>query len=188
VLLECLEEIVSMHFPDIFNAKTVNTECNRNRSPVVLPETGVDFALVIAVSLGSLFQEFWCNYSCLLEPIHSLLDVHIHITIMCYVTEFVEFDNVVRYFRQFQLDKFRAFHWSVEIKIFYVDGHELDVFCGDDTVEEDFDSEHVCCGRAVVAREVDSIASDCEANALRVILFWAKISHKASICYVLPSF
>ena len=128
-----------MRFPDIFNAKVVNTECNRNRLPVVLPETRVDSALVIAVSLVSLFQEFLCNYSCLREPIHSLLDAHIHITIMRYVTEFVEFDDVVRYFRQCQSHKFRAFHWSVEIKIFYVNGHELGVFCGDDTVEEDFD-------------------------------------------------
>ena len=55
------------------------------------------------------------------------------------------------------------------------------------TVEEDFDSDHVYCGCATVAREVDAIASDCEAYAIMVILFGTKISHNAAVSYVLPS-
>ena len=120
-----------MCFSNIFNAKIVDTECKGNGLPVVLPEARVDFALVMALGLESLFQEFLCNYSCLREPIHSLLDPHVHIPIMCYVPEFVEVNDVARYVRQFLLHTFRAFHWSIEIKIFYVNGHELCIFCGD---------------------------------------------------------
>ena len=89
--------MVSMRFSNIFNAEIVDTECKRNGSPVVLPETRVDFSLVIALGLESLFQEFLCNYTCLREPIHSLLDAHAHIPIMCYVPEFVEVYDVARY-------------------------------------------------------------------------------------------
>ena len=106
---------------------------------------------------------------------------------MCYVPEFVEVNDVARYVRQFQSHKLQAFHWSIEIKIFYVDGHALCIFCGDNTVKEDFDSDHVYCGCDAVAREVDSIASDCQANAIQVIFSWAKISHNAAVSYVLPS-
>ena len=123
--------MVSMRFSNIFSAEIVNAECKRNGTPVVLPETRVDFALVIARGPESLFQEFLCNYTCLREPIHSLLDALVHIPIMCYVPEFVEVNDVARYVRQFLLHTFWAFHWSIEIKIFYVNGHELCIFCGD---------------------------------------------------------
>ena len=127
--------MVSVHFPNIFNAKIIDTVCKKNGLPVVLPETRVDFALVIALSLESFFQEFLCNYTCLREPIHSLLDVHVHIPIMCYVPEFVEVNDVVGNVRQFEPHKFWAFHWCIEIKIFDVDGHELCISGRDDTVE-----------------------------------------------------
>ena len=78
-------------------------------------------------------------------------------------------------------------HWSTEIKIFYVDGHELRICCGGHAVEEDFDRDHVHCGSSAIAREVDSVATDCEANAIRVVLFGTKIGTYASVSYALPA-
>jgi hypothetical protein len=80
---------------------------------------------------------------------------------MCYVTEFVEVNDVVGNVRQFEPHKFWAFHWCIEIKIFDVDGHELCISGRDDTVEEYFDGDHVCCGCAAIVWEVDSIAANC---------------------------
>ena len=80
---------------------------------------------------------------------------------MCDVTEFVEFNDVVGNIQKFASHKFWAFHRCVEIKIFDVDGHELGIFGRDDTVEEYFDGDHVCCGCAAVAREVNSISTNC---------------------------
>jgi hypothetical protein len=87
--------------------------------------------------------------------------VNENIAIIYYVTEFVEFNDVVGNVRKFELHKFWAFHWCVEIKIFDVDGHELGISGRDDTVEEYFDGDHVCCGCTAVAWEVNSISANC---------------------------
>jgi hypothetical protein len=80
---------------------------------------------------------------------------------MCDVTEFVEVNDVVENVRKFESHKFWALHWGVEIKILDVDGHELGIFGRNDTVEEYFDGDHVCCGCATVTWEVNSISTDC---------------------------
>ena len=82
--------------------------------------------------------------------------------------------------------KLRTRHGCVEVKILGVDGHEPHTGGGDNAVEEEFGGKHVCCGCATVTREVNSIASDRDANAIRVILLGAKICHNASVHYVLP--
>ena len=56
VPFECLEQMVNVLYSDLLNAEIINTECKRNGLPVVLPETWVDFALVIALSLELFFQ------------------------------------------------------------------------------------------------------------------------------------
>ena len=63
VPLQCLDEMVSVFFSDIFDAEIVHTEGKANGSSVVRPETGVDFALVVPVSLEALFEELLCDYS-----------------------------------------------------------------------------------------------------------------------------
>ena len=55
--------MVSMFFSDIFDAEVVHTECKTSRAPVVHPETGVDFALVVSIGLEALFEELLCYYS-----------------------------------------------------------------------------------------------------------------------------
>ena len=73
----------------------------------------------------------------------------------------VEFNDVGGYVGQFESHVFWTFHGRVEIKIFDVDGHELGVYCRDDAVEEYFDSDHIGCGCATVAWEVNAITADC---------------------------
>ena len=106
---------------------------------------------------------------------------------MCYVTKFVEVNDVVGNVRQFEPHKFWVFHWCIEIKIFDVNGHELCISGRDDTAEKYFDGDHVCCGCAAIAWEVNSITADCKANAKGVIVFRAKVGHNTSVCHALPS-
>ncbi len=105
---------------------------------------------------------------------------------MCNVTEFVEVNDDVGNVRKFESHEFWAFHWCVEIKIFDVNCHEIGIFGRDDTVEDNFDGDHVCSGYATVAREVNLITADREPNAIGVFFFREKVSHNTSIRDILP--
>ncbi len=57
-------------------------------------------------------------------------------------------------------------------------------FCRDDTVEVEFDRDHVDSRRAAVAGVVDPVAAYSEASLIGVVLLWAIVYPYASICDV----
>jgi hypothetical protein len=65
---------------------------------------------------------------------------------------------------------FRIWHWSVEIEVFYVDGAEPSSLSGEDTVEEQLDEFEQGRVGANVAWIADSITTDGDTGAVRVIL------------------
>ncbi len=65
---------------------------------------------------------------------------------------------------------FGIWHWSVEIDVFYVNGAEQCSLSGEDTVEEQLDKFERGCVGANVAWIADSITTDGDTGAVRVIL------------------
>jgi hypothetical protein len=60
---------------------------------------------------------------------------------------------------------FRTFHWSFQVEIFDVNGHEFGIWSGKDTVEQDFGSSKVGRLGADVANVCDFVAAAGPANA-----------------------
>jgi hypothetical protein len=76
-------------------------------------------------------------------------------------------------------------HWCHEVEIFEVNGAVVCTLGQDDTVEVEFDRDHVNSGCTTVSGEVDSFAADGEARAIRVIFLGVIVYTDAPICDIL---
>ena len=79
----CVDEMIGVFFAHIFHTKVIDTEGKTDGSPIMRPETGVDCALVVAIGLEALFEELLRNDTGLWESIHTLLNAHKDVSIVC---------------------------------------------------------------------------------------------------------
>ena len=63
VAFKCVDEMIGVCFANIFHTEVIDTEGKADGSPIMCPETGVDFALVVAVGLEAFFKELLCYNS-----------------------------------------------------------------------------------------------------------------------------
>jgi hypothetical protein len=80
---------------------------------------------------------------------------------------------------------FGIWHWSVEIEVFYVDGAELCSLSGEDTVEEQLDEFEQGRVGANVAWIADSITTDGDTGAVRVILLRTNLADDRGVADLL---
>ena len=82
-LVQRLQEVVGMFPSDVFDSKVINTEGKRDWSPVVLPKTWCNGALMVAFCNKTFFKELLCNDASLWQPVHTFLDTDIYVPIFC---------------------------------------------------------------------------------------------------------
>ena len=75
----------------------------------------------------------------------------------------------------------------IEVEVGEVYCHELSIFCGYDTVEQDFGYQHLCCRCCHVPRVVDSIPANSKPCSVYFCFFGLLIAYTLSILYVLHS-
>ena len=68
------------------------------------------------------------------------------------------------------MHEFWACHWGVEVEILQIDGEVACTLCGDDTVEMNFDHDHVNGGGTTIPGVSDAIAANGEASAIGISL------------------
>ncbi|EJK52954.1 hypothetical protein THAOC_27700 [Thalassiosira oceanica] len=122
----------------IFYAEVVNDKSERDRAPIMLPEACNELALTVAMLSESFFKEFIREEAALREAVHAAVDFCVDCTVDGNAEAEVLF----------------AFQGSGQVEVGDVNGHELGPFCGLDTVEQDFDKEHLGVRRADFIRVV----------------------------------
>ena len=70
---------------------------------------------------------------------------------------------------------------SVEIEIFEIGSKTLGTWCGNDTVEDDFDCGEVGCFRAGIAIVSEEVAANGEAEAFAFCFVWCVCGDAAQI-------
>ena len=124
---------------DVFHSKIVHTECKGDGSPVMLPKTRVDSALVVPVCYQVFFEELLCDDARLWKAIHTFLYSHVDVSIQsCELPEVIKFNEILGYVRDFQAHEFRSVHGCVDVEILDVYCHEPCPLCRNDAGEEDF--------------------------------------------------
>jgi hypothetical protein len=138
----------------------------------MLPEAWCVGTLAVAVLILTLLQEFLCEYTHLREAIHFFLNFDVDISIGGgIVSEVVHGDKLFGEVRDFHAHVLWTCHWCHEVEIFEVNGAVACTLGRDDTVEVEFDRDHVNSGRTTVCGKVDSVTANGEARAVGVILF-----------------
>ncbi len=80
---------------------------------------------------------------------------------------------------------FRIWHWSVKIEVFYINGAEPCSLSGEDTVEEQLDEFKQGRVGANVAWIADSITTDGDMGAVRVILLRTNLADDRGVADLL---
>ncbi len=126
------------------------------------------------------------KYTRLQETVHSFLNFDVDVSIGGgLVGEVVHGDELFREVFDFHTHVLWTCHWCHEVEVFEVNGAVACTLGQDDTVEVEFNCDHVNCGHTAVSREVDFVATDSEARAIGVILFGAVFYTDLPICDIL---
>ncbi len=128
--LKNLCKMVGVLLPNVPDAKVVNTKCEQERPPVMLPKARCDIALMVAVLVEAFFKEILCKDACLWETIHALLYFDVDCTVVgSQVNEVVRFDKSGREVTDFHVHVFWLINWGVEVEILQVNGAIACVLC-----------------------------------------------------------
>ena len=142
IFLDRLQEVLGVLFTNVFDSKDIDDQREHNGTSLVLPQTGSDFALRIAMFLQTFGEEFLCDDPRLGETVHALADLAVHEFIRgCDVVQFVVLDDVDQHVREFQTHVFIPDHWGIQIEVFYVHREESCARCGYDAVDEELDGK-----------------------------------------------
>ncbi len=109
---------------------------------LVRPQSWCCLALCVTVLLQAVRQQLLCNNPHLRQAIHSLLDLAVDVAIWSDdVAEFVMLYFNVGHVQYLQSHVFISHLWGIQIKVFYVHGHELCSLGRYDAVDQQFDGE-----------------------------------------------
>ncbi len=86
---------------------------------------------------------------------------------------------------ELNVNVFGIWHWSVEIEVFYVNGAEPCSLSGEDTVEEQLDEFEQGRVGANIAWIADSITTDGDKGAVRVILLRTNLADDRGVADLL---
>ncbi len=75
-------------------------------------------------------------------------------------------------------------NWGVEVEILQTDGAVACTLCEDDTVEMNFDCDHVNSGGTTIPKIGDGIATNNEAGAIGIGLLRMIVDAHASVRYI----
>ena len=106
------------------------------------------------------------NESSLMEAVHSLLEINVHVSVVHERKDILLLDDFFRYCVNGQAHLFVPFHWGVQAEIFDVARHELGIQRVDDNVEEELGGSHVRVWRADIARIVNEVSANGEADVM----------------------
>ena len=137
--------------------------------------------LVVAMFIEIRDEGIIGNAPSLGKTIHAFVDLHINISIDSNCMQVVLLDDVIGNDVNGDVHVFISVHGIVEEEIFNVNAHEAGIWCGDDTVEEDFDSGEVCnlCGD--IERIVNFVATYCVSDMSHFLFLWSVITDNAKV-------
>jgi hypothetical protein len=127
---------------NVFYSEVVYNEGELDGARLVRPQSWCCLALRVSVLLQAVRQQLLRNNPRLRQAIHSLLDLAVDVAIWSgNVAEFVMLYYIVGHVQYLQLHAFISCHWGIQIKVFYVHGHEFCSLGRYDAVDQQFDGE-----------------------------------------------
>ena len=82
------------------------------------------------------------------------------------------------------MDVLWALQWFHDVKVGYIDCHELGFFCRDYAVEENFFDKHICCGCGYFTWVVYLVSAYSESASVLIFLLGSYTAHKLPVFYI----
>lgn len=132
--------------------------------------------------LGKVFDKaFICKLAGLREALHAFLDSNKSMSIMGEAHKLVLFHDAIGNGPERDAHVFVLVHSSVEVEVGDVNAAVGGVVSGEGAVDDKFGSSRVCSGRADVARVVDEVAANGEADTVGSGFLRADIDNNAEV-------
>ena len=126
VLLEYTGKMFDIFLVDVLHSKVIDNEGEADWAPIVMPISWCDLALSVPCLVDVLGEEILSNNAGLKEAIHPALHFTENVAICIrFVTESVFIDDVLGEQFRFYSEVLVPVHWSHEVEVLDVDGHEL---------------------------------------------------------------
>lgn len=138
--LKGCDEVLSMVAANVLDAKIINHEGEGDGSGLVVEEAVRVWDREVTGG-GKVLDKTIIGYDASLgKAVHTFADFNEDPAVVDKRLELVVGHDARRDVCSGDVHVFKAFHWSVEVEVFDVNGHEASVRSGEDTVEEEFDS------------------------------------------------
>ena len=136
MLFNGVDEMIGVFFADVFHSEIVDNEGERDRSPIVRPQTRCVLALVVSLVVEALLEELLGKDAGLGQAIHSPFYGDVHESIGCYlIFELVMVNDIWWEVGHAHADIFVALKRGHQIEIGNVKGHEFGSLRGDDAIQ-----------------------------------------------------
>jgi hypothetical protein len=165
-----------------FYSKIIDDEAENDAAPDVMPEARSVLALVVTLFGKSLLEDLVGNDAGLGEAVHSFPNFDVDPSVFVnQVPEVVFYDDLFRDDVESEAHVFWIGHRGVEVEVGQVNAEEHGARCAYLRVDEEFGSEKVRSGSALVAREIDEITANCESSAIDLLLLRPDIADDATV-------
>jgi hypothetical protein len=173
--------VLGVGFFRVFDTKIINHESERDVACVVFPQARGDWGRGITVRGKERSEAVIRNLTGLRKAVHAAANLNVDIVMVDERGKGIFSHDGLWDDGNGDPHVFILIHGSVQVKILEIASHEAGIRSGDDAVEEKFDGGEVGGLGADVAGIINSIATNGETDAARVILFGAEGSNNAQV-------
>ena len=172
--LEGRLEVLCMLFAYVFDAEVVDYKAEADGSSYMREEAWDGFGLVVSMC-GEMWDEVVIgDLACLWESVHAFIDFdEDKSALIDKFIEVVDIDDFLGGGGDVDAHVFGVWQVVVEVVVFDVHGHEEGIVGADDTVEENFGSDHASSFGADIIWVIDKVASDSVSDAVWIFFLWA---------------
>ena len=182
MVAKALDEMVSMFFADVFDAKIVHDKAKTDGAPLVAPESWRVADWCVAIGVEETCQLLFREDAGLRKTVHAASYLDVDFAIVYQVSEFVVCDDFVGDGVDRDEHVLVIIHWCTEIVILYIQTEPTCPRGRECTVDEYFEGGHVGDFHAEVAGVIDEVASHGDSGAVTFSFLWAIAADKSGIC------
>ncbi len=117
------------------------------------------------------------------ETIHPLANLHVDVTIKCFVKEAVVVDDILWEKRERHFHVFISVEWRFKIHVLDVSSGEPGAFGADGAVPKEFRGDHVSGTRGEFKWISDKVSTDGDMDAVGILFWGTMINDNMRICY-----
>jgi hypothetical protein len=180
---EGLVKMVKMFLTHVFDPEVIYCKVEPYWMGFVLTLTGSLWLFKVSVFGKALLEKLVGQDASLWETIHSLANLHVDVTIKCFVKVAVVVDDVLWEKRERHFHVFISVKWHFEIHVLDVSSGKPGTSGADGAVPKEFRGDHVSGMRGEFKRISDKVSTNSDTDAVGIHFLGTMINDNTCIHY-----